>query len=101
MDYAAVFVRLRAEGAEEALSAIRAIEGVEVHHLDASTGRLIVTTGAPGMDAQTSRLAELRRVEGVLVAEPVYAYRDADDAGDPAPASQPSRSPSAVPGAPS
>ena len=80
MFYAAVFVRLRRERASAALATLRGLEGIEVHHLEPSTGRLILTCEATTLDAQTSRLADRRWLDGVLVAEPVYAYPDLSDA---------------------
>ena len=57
------------------------MNGVEVHHQDAASGKLVITLEAPSVEMSVEMLRSIRTVSGVLLAEPVYHYLD-DGEGD-------------------
>jgi len=74
MYYAGLLVRVAPDTWEEALELLRAIPSVELHQQERETGRVVVTVESPELDRQTTILDEIRALEPVLLAEPVYAY---------------------------
>ena len=81
MQYAGVAVRVRPDLLDEACRRIDAMPGVEVRLRHPDGERVFVVVEALGEDGQTERLEQIRNVEGVLVAAPVFHYVD-DPAGD-------------------
>lgn len=80
MQYSGILVLLRTEDFATGLQGLRALEGVEVHHEEPATGRVVVVSEADSPRNQEEVLGRLRRVAGVVVAEPVYFYEpDGDD----------------------
>lgn len=51
-----------------------ALPGVDVHHEEMSTGRMVVTLEAEGAEMERERLDRIRREPGVVSAELVYHY---------------------------
>ncbi|GAB4369620.1 MAG: hypothetical protein Kow0062_03660 [Acidobacteriota bacterium] len=56
----------------EVREALGRLEGVEVHHEDAASGRLVVTQVAGSVDEQMDGLRRIQRLDGVLAADLVY-----------------------------
>jgi nitrate reductase NapD len=74
MLYAGILVVLRPEAWEPGLDRLAAIPGVEVHHTEPASSRVVVVVEAADLPAQEAALNGIRAVTGVLVAEPVYHY---------------------------
>ena len=72
--YAGVLVRVRPDVWAEGLAALAAVDGVELHHQDIETGRVVATVETRAMEQQESVIRTIRGLPGVLLAEPVYAY---------------------------
>jgi nitrate reductase NapD len=60
--------------------ALASLPGVEVHHHDAASGRIIVTQEGNSVDAEVEGLKRIKALPRVLVAEMVYHYFE-DDTG--------------------
>lgn len=76
--YAGILVRFRADAWAEGLVALAGLEGVEIHHQDPESGRVVATVATEALKQQETVMREVRALPGVLLAEPVYAYRDAE-----------------------
>ena len=76
--YAGILVRFDPEAWAEGLVRLAAIEGVVVHHEEPESGRVVATLETEALDQQETLMRTIRALPGVLLAEPVYAYRDAD-----------------------
>jgi periplasmic nitrate reductase NapD len=72
----------RIEQTEESLTRLN---GVDVHHRDAATGKIVATLETPSREDAVQRLREIRKLPGVYVAEPVYHYVGEDAPEPPAP----------------
>jgi len=48
--------------------------GIEVHHTDPSSGRIILVQEAESVDEEVAGLKRLKRLPGIVLAELVYHY---------------------------
>ena len=76
---AGVVVRSRAEDLPQVAARLAGLPGVEVHHVEASTGRVVITIETEPHDHEEAvneeaRLERVCREPGVLGAELVYHY---------------------------
>jgi nitrate reductase NapAB chaperone NapD len=61
------------------------LPGVEVHHVHAESGRIVVVHESASLKEQEERLLQMRALRHVMLAEPVYHYLDSEPAdADPA-----------------
>jgi nitrate reductase NapD len=65
----------RMSGTTEALNAL---PGVEVHHTDPATGRIVVTQEAASVEAEVDGLRRIKALPHVILAEMVQHYIDGD-----------------------
>ena len=56
------------------IDSLHALPGVELHHQDAATGKLIVTLEAESVDAEVEGLKRIKALPDVILAEMVYHY---------------------------
>ena len=68
----------RPERLAEVRRALERLEGVRVHAEDVASGRMVVTQVAADVDGQVEGLRRIQQVPGVLAADLVYHYQDAD-----------------------
>lgn len=74
MNLSAILVVASPSVFPDLIPALNALPGVEVHHLDAVTGRLIVMQEAPSVRAEVDGLKRIQALPGVALAELVYHY---------------------------
>ena len=58
---------------------LSALEGVEVHQVDAETGRIVAVQEAEDINAEVAGLRAIKAVPHVIMAEMVYHYVADDD----------------------
>lgn len=63
---------------------LSALAGVEVHHQEGATGRLVVTLETADIDDEQEGLDRVRRETGVISTELVYHYVAPPDGADDA-----------------
>ena len=87
---AGVVVRSRAVDVPQVAARLARFPGVDVHHIEASTGRVVITLEADQQDhdegtGHEAQLERVRRDPGVLGAELIYHYVEppVPDAGQP------------------
>jgi periplasmic nitrate reductase NapD len=61
---------------EEAMAGLQALPGVEVHHFERSTGRIVVVQEAETVDQEVAALSRIKALDGVMLAEMVYHVFD-------------------------
>ena len=76
-----IYVLIDPEHWESATRALGELPGVDLHHRDAASGRLVVTQEADSTQAQITGLEQIQQVEGVRLAGPVYHYVVEEDDG--------------------
>lgn len=88
--YSALRVVTRPEHLETCSARLAALEGIEVHHRDPATGRMIVVHESETLDEQRERLNEIQHLPHVIVADLVMHYVDPpDDSAETATSSGP------------
>jgi nitrate reductase NapD len=71
-----VVVRSRHEDLAAVAARLAHLPGIDVHHLEEATGRVIITLETESSDQEEARMESVRRDPGVLSAELVYHYVD-------------------------
>jgi len=71
---AGVVIRSRLAEVSQVAVCLAGLPGVDVHHVEASTGRVVITVETDGHDDDEARLERVRHEPGVLSAELVYHY---------------------------
>lgn len=79
---AGILVRTLPGDLPEATARLSALPGVDVHHHETSTGRLVITLEAAEIDDERQGIERVRRETGVISAELVYHYVAPPDEGD-------------------
>jgi nitrate reductase NapD len=74
VNISAILVVVKPEEIESMRTRLGRMNGIQVHHIDAPTGRLVVTQEAPTVDDEVEALRRLQRVPGVLLAEMVVHH---------------------------
>lgn len=79
MNLSGVLVVARPEALSSVSTSIAALPGVEVHHEDHSSGRLVAVLEAENIQAEIELLKRIQAVPGVAMAEMVTHYFEEDD----------------------
>ncbi|MEN8175225.1 MAG: chaperone NapD [Pseudomonadota bacterium] len=74
MNTSAILVQTAPRNFDAVVKQLNATDGVEVHHTDPATGRMIITQEAPDVEAEVEGLKHIRSLPGVSLAELVYHY---------------------------
>ena len=74
MNLSGILVVVPPERLSECAADLETLPGVEVHHTDPATGRLIVVQEADDVDAETAGLLAIKARPHVRLAEMVYHY---------------------------
>lgn len=61
------------------IEALRNLPGVDVHHTDAATGRIVVTLEAETVAAEVEGLKRIKALPRVILAEMVYHHFEDDE----------------------
>ncbi len=74
MNISSILVVVPRDVLDEAVAQLNALPGVEVHHWDASSGRIVVTQEAVSVNEEIAGLQRIKALPGVTMAEMVYHY---------------------------
>jgi nitrate reductase NapD len=74
MNISGILVVVPADRFEDAVVALGALEGVEVHHSDPASGRVVVTLEAETVAAEVEGLKRIKALPFVTLAEMVYHH---------------------------
>ncbi|MFO1195981.1 MAG: chaperone NapD [Burkholderiaceae bacterium] len=85
MNYSGIAVLAEPTAVPDVVDALRALPGVEVHQVDAATGRIVVVQEAEHVDAEMAGFASIRSLAGVVSADLVCHYFGDGDAPPPDP----------------
>lgn len=80
MNLSGIAVSIRPRSFDETVDLLDALPGVEIHHQDLDSARVVVVQEADSIDAEVEGLKRIKAIPGVVVAELVYHYF-ADDQG--------------------
>ena len=82
MNLSGILVVAAPDRLDDVLAALRALEGVEVRHTDAATGRIVVVQEAIDVDAETDGFTRIKSLPGVI--DVALVYHRLDDPAAPA-----------------
>jgi len=71
-----ILVVVRPSRVEEAQARLGELPGVEVHHVDPETGRIVVVQEAESVEEEVAALSRIKALKGVMLAEMVYHVFD-------------------------
>jgi nitrate reductase NapD len=74
MNLSGILVIVPPEQIEAATSRLNTLPGVEVHHTDPASGRMVVVQEAESVDEEVAGLSRIKALPGVMLAELVYHY---------------------------
>lgn len=78
MNISGILVVAHPDRLSHCIDSLLALPGVELHHQDAGTGKLIVTLEAESVDAEVEGLKRIKAVPDAILAEMVYHYLGED-----------------------
>ena len=84
MSISGIYVLIDPQHWHPATDSLRQLPGLDLHHRDVSTGRLVLTQDAASTEFQTAGIERIRQIRGVIIAEPVYHYVDDEQDDDDA-----------------
>lgn len=76
MNLSGILVVVTPRRMAEAIGRLNALPGVEVHHSDSATGKIVVTQEAPTVEDEVEGLRRIQMLPHVLVAEMVRHHLD-------------------------
>ncbi len=74
MNLSGILVMTQPEHMETVAGALNALPGVEVHHTDPATGRLVVVQEAETVGAEVEGIKRIKALPHVIMAEMAYHY---------------------------
>lgn len=72
MNVSGILVVVPPSQLEEAKARLEALPGVEVHHVEPTSGRIVVVQEAGSVDEEVAALSRIKALKGVTLAEMVY-----------------------------
>jgi nitrate reductase NapD len=79
MNLSSILVMTLEPHLESTISALTAIDGLEVHYCDRTSGRIIVTQEAENTHDEVSGLQRIKSLPYVVLAEMVYHYCEQEE----------------------
>jgi nitrate reductase NapD len=79
MNISGILVVVPPERYEEAVVALSALQGIDVHHSDPVTGRIVVTQEAGTVGEEVAGLRRIKSLPFVTLAEMVYHHFEESD----------------------
>jgi nitrate reductase NapD len=76
MNLSGILVVVSPSQFEEAKARLVELPGVEVHHVEPETCRIVVVQEAESVDAEVAALSRIKAIKGVMLAEMVYHVFD-------------------------
>lgn len=76
MNLSGILVVVPPSQVEEVQIRLGELPGVEVHHVEPHTGRIVVVQEAESVDAEVAALSRIKSLKGVMLAEMVYHVFD-------------------------
>ncbi|MDP2787952.1 MAG: chaperone NapD [Pseudomonadota bacterium] len=79
MNLSGILVMAKPESHGLVVAALNALEGVEVHQVDAATGRIVAVQEAEDIHAEIEGVKRIKALPNVIMAEMVYHYLAEDE----------------------
>lgn len=79
MNLSGILVIAKPEWQGQVVEALNTLEGVEVHQVDAATGRIVAVQEAENIHAEIEGVKRIKAIPHVIMAEMVYHYLAEDE----------------------
>jgi nitrate reductase NapD len=74
MNVSGILVVVPPSQVDETRRRLEELPGVEVHHVERSSGRMVVVQEAESVDEEVAALGRIKAMKGVMLAEMVYHF---------------------------
>jgi nitrate reductase NapD len=78
MNISGILVVVAPARTESTCASLRALPGIEIHHVDATSGRIVITQEAESISAEVEGLKRIRALPDIILAEMSYHYFEDD-----------------------
>ena len=72
MNISGILVVVAPQWTESTCASLSALPGIEVHHVEATNGRIVITQEATSISAEIEGLKRIRALPGIILAEMSY-----------------------------
>jgi len=72
MNISGILVIVTPERVESMVDHLNGMDGIDVHHIEAATGRIVITQEAENINAEVDGLKRIRALPGIILAEMSY-----------------------------
>ena len=72
MNISGILVVVLPEHTRATIDRLQALQGIDVHHTDAASGRIVITQEAESIPAEIDGLKRIRALPGIILAEMSY-----------------------------
>ena len=72
MNISGILVVVASERVEAMVTQLNQMDGIDVHHIDAATGRIVITQEAETISDEVDGLKRIRALPGIILAEMSY-----------------------------
>jgi len=77
MNISGILVIVTPERVESMVDHLNGMDGIDVHHIEAATGRIVITQEAENINAEVDGLKRIRALPGIILAE--MSYHNVED----------------------
>ena len=78
MNISGILVVVPSSRTESTCASLRTLPGIEVHHVEATSGRIVITQEAESISAEVEGLKRIRALPDIILAEMSYHYFEED-----------------------
>ena len=72
MNISGILVIVSPQRVESMVDHLNGLDGIDVHHIEATTGRIVITQEAENIKAEVDGLKRIRALPGIVLAEMSY-----------------------------
>jgi len=72
MNISGILVKVTPERVESMVDHLNGLDGIDVHHIEAATGRIVITQEAETINDEVAGLKRIRALPGIILAEMSY-----------------------------
>ena len=72
MNISGILVIVTPERVDSMVDHLNGLDGIDVHHIEAATGRIVITQEAENIKAEVDGLKRIRALPGIILAEMSY-----------------------------
>ena len=74
MNISGILVVVPPQRTEATVEHLKSLPGIDVHHIDAASGRIVITQEAESIPAEVDGLKRIRALPDIILAEMSYHY---------------------------